>query len=447
MAGGRGLTYQTITSSTSWVCPAGVSFVWLIGQGGGQGGQNGGTSISVSASGGASTSPTLQIVPVTPGSTYSVTIGAGGAVNLGNGGDTIFGSLATFYGASGDPTLGSTPSLPNPSTAYSYTHNGASNAAYTRGGSSGSFLGGGSGNQGFPSTSSAGGNGNSSSAGSSGANATTTGGGGAGGGAGAIAGGTGGTGFRGELTIVWVEGPFLRLRAREFLSNDSFLVPAGQTNLLVFGCGGGSGGNGGGSPNSKGLAGGMASYFYPTIIPVTPNTTYSVTIGSGGIGGASTASVTPGSAGSDSSFGSVVFAGAPVNSGNDGSFNLSVGVRTIGGSVISLDAPYPTGTDRPTTSNPTEAEIYTGHIGVPNSLGTNGSRGKAGGNGMTGLLAGATGGTGTSSGSQPGGTGSDGSNNSGSGGGGGGGGNLSPPTLCGAGGSGGSGKIIVIWAE
>lgn len=116
---------KLFTASGSWVAPAGVTVVRVTGCGGGGGGGGGEdgtdgftrTKCSGGAGGGAITSSIT--VSVTPGSTYTVTIGAGGsggaraattASNGNDGGDTTFGSLATFIGAShgrgGDSTQG-----------------------------------------------------------------------------------------------------------------------------------------------------------------------------------------------------------------------------------------------------------------------------------------------------------------------------------------------------
>lgn len=109
-------------SSGSWVCPAGVTKVILWGLGGGSGGSGGGVGSTTlggnSGRAGVSCAYLPTIVTVVPGTTYTITIGAGGtgqpaavsgraaALNVGgDGGDTSFGSLAVFKGGRGNSTV------------------------------------------------------------------------------------------------------------------------------------------------------------------------------------------------------------------------------------------------------------------------------------------------------------------------------------------------------
>lgn len=102
----RQLTLKTaiFTASGTWIAPVGCTQVLLIGCGGGGGGSIGAqatTATNRAASGGAGGGGSLLgtfAVPVTPGASYAVTIGAGGTSGN-DGGDTTFGSLATFAGA------------------------------------------------------------------------------------------------------------------------------------------------------------------------------------------------------------------------------------------------------------------------------------------------------------------------------------------------------------
>lgn len=100
--------HQEFLSNGTFDVPSGVTKVHLVGCGGG----GGGVIISLTPTGavtyggfGAQLGHTT--VSVTPGDSISVTIGAGGAggpTNAGggaDGGNTTFGSLATFIGASG----------------------------------------------------------------------------------------------------------------------------------------------------------------------------------------------------------------------------------------------------------------------------------------------------------------------------------------------------------
>lgn len=110
------------TSSGTWVCPPGVHVAILYGYGGGGAGgngENGTTSTSTSAPGGAGgggSVASLVEVPVTPGTSYAVVIGAGGVVTAGYGGpggNTSFGNVV-FRGAQGGSLglLGTVPTVP-----------------------------------------------------------------------------------------------------------------------------------------------------------------------------------------------------------------------------------------------------------------------------------------------------------------------------------------------
>lgn len=98
---------QTFTGNGSFVCPAGVLFVWLSGCGGGGGGGGGAgpanneVSLSGGGGGGGGGAPLSSLmIPVTPGTTYTVTIGGGGAGGSGqsgtNGSTGNNGSSTTF---------------------------------------------------------------------------------------------------------------------------------------------------------------------------------------------------------------------------------------------------------------------------------------------------------------------------------------------------------------
>jgi len=104
----------TSTAGTTWVCPANVHTVLVTGWGGGGGGGGGGTATTGSSEtcgggGGGSGQFLCQIVPVTPGHTYTLTAGdggtGGGANSNGNPGNpsSFFdnGTAATPYNANG----------------------------------------------------------------------------------------------------------------------------------------------------------------------------------------------------------------------------------------------------------------------------------------------------------------------------------------------------------
>jgi hypothetical protein len=85
-----------LTTTQSWVCPAGVSRAEITVIDGGKGGQfsTGGSSTAYNdgSSGGASG---ISVVPLTPGTTYSATIGAGSAI----GGSPSAGGSTSFSGS------------------------------------------------------------------------------------------------------------------------------------------------------------------------------------------------------------------------------------------------------------------------------------------------------------------------------------------------------------
>jgi hypothetical protein len=103
------LQEQQFTASGTWTAPAGVTKVWVRMIGGGGGGAR--TESYYFAGTGVTGGIVDQMVSVSPGTTYSAVIGAGGATqtgpaegNLGN--DTTFLGL-TAYGGQGGPWWGS----------------------------------------------------------------------------------------------------------------------------------------------------------------------------------------------------------------------------------------------------------------------------------------------------------------------------------------------------
>ncbi len=98
------LTSQTFIASSSWICPAGVTQVIALGQGGGAAGTAGslisGGRGGPGGTGGMSTFLVPVLLTVVPGTTYVITIGAGGDNSIvSTGGDTSFGALQTWSGA------------------------------------------------------------------------------------------------------------------------------------------------------------------------------------------------------------------------------------------------------------------------------------------------------------------------------------------------------------
>jgi len=216
------------SSNGTWTCPAGVTRIMVIGQGGGAGGSGGINIPSSSSLGGGGTSLVIRWITVVPNTTYTITIGTGGAGGVPRtggthngfvGGGTTFGSLMTFAGglktiSSGEvPTNGyaglicSHPSKSIDTSQAVYTSGYETVSTLTSGGtSSGTYW---RGLPGLPgdtgSVAGTGGNGNNAGTGTNGGNATGIGAGGGGGGAGSVAGGSGGSGAPGQLYVVWVE--------------------------------------------------------------------------------------------------------------------------------------------------------------------------------------------------------------------------------------------------
>lgn len=94
----------TFTASGTWTCPAGVYTAFVRVLGGGAGGA-GGTSNTPGGGGGAAVENTA-VVKVTPGTAYTITIGAGGAGSTttgGNGGNSSALGI-TGYGGKGGAT-------------------------------------------------------------------------------------------------------------------------------------------------------------------------------------------------------------------------------------------------------------------------------------------------------------------------------------------------------
>jgi hypothetical protein len=202
---------QAFAMSGIFTVPLNVTEITVYGYGGGAGGDGGDDVIAIEYTGGyggggaAANTYTFSVVPLT---TYTVTIGNGGAGGLGgasgsNGGDTIFGSLVTFPGGTAeeggagafDDGSGSGPSGDNGSNYGSYT--GGS------GGTSPTYGGGGGGNAGPGGNGGDGGSGTGDSYNGSNAPANS----GAGGGGGAAwypVGGAGGNGGSGYLVVSWL---------------------------------------------------------------------------------------------------------------------------------------------------------------------------------------------------------------------------------------------------
>jgi hypothetical protein len=239
---------------------------------------------------------------------------------------------------------------------------------------------------------------------------------------------------------------------QEFLSSGTFTVPTGITRLFLYGCGGGGGG--GTSTSVAGFdtggAGGAGSNPALHVVSVVPATTYTITIGNGGAGGAATISSSgnPGADGGDTTFGSL----ARFNGGKGGR-NLNIAFSQLSSSLPGVTIPFPGScAGSCPASQGGIGSINTGSSGSPSNLiPSAGQRGILGNGGTPGTGAGSAGGGGGSIGNggnganrtvPRSGTGAGGNGGIGAGGGGGclgGGGTFGP------GGNGGPGYLLVIW--
>ena len=219
------------------------------------------------------------------------------------------------------------------------------------------------------------------------------------------------------------------LTAQKFTGSDTWTCPAGVTNVILLGCGGGQGGSGGcltGVTSTPGGAGGVGVLPSMQFSPVTPGTVYDITIGAAGTGGAAGSGTPPdnGGVGGDTLFDELVtfFGAGNLSAGNQratlfsGAPHVSVDFEpwTVGNSAFGAD-------------------------GIVGDI-TNGSAcrpGKGGGSGVEG--------SGGKGGNTAGGTGGNGSAGTGFGSGGGGGGN--GLSAGGNGGNGAPGVLWVIWVE
>lgn len=99
------VTVYTAVGTTNWTCPTGVTSVEVLVVGGG--GAGGGSTVSLQCGGGGGAGGVRYNAsyPVSAGTSYTVTVGAGGTGSTGmdNGDDSVFGTItATGGGAGGD---------------------------------------------------------------------------------------------------------------------------------------------------------------------------------------------------------------------------------------------------------------------------------------------------------------------------------------------------------
>lgn len=218
------------------------------------------------------------------------------------------------------------------------------------------------------------------------------------------------------------------------VGTTSWTAPAYVSNVSYLVVGGG-GGAGNGYDNGGGGGGGGGMVRSGTI-SVTPGTVYTVTVGDGGVGGENIRSDRPGTAGSDSVFGSIVSLGGGLGKGSRTTPYTGAGVQQV------LDPPAaPTGGSGSGGGAGGKGGGGAGGDGSANS----GSTGGSGGTGLTSAITGSSvvygaGGRGANSGSSNGGTNS-GTSNTGTGGNGGGAG----PSASVGGGNGQAGIVVLMY--
>lgn len=107
--GAGGQIVQTYTSSGTWTAPAGITSIKVEAWGGGAGGGGGSTSGGGKGGGGGEYAAESTLA-VTPGNTYSFTVGAAGAAGANGGNSTFAGNSVTVTAHGGTTTAGGTGS-------------------------------------------------------------------------------------------------------------------------------------------------------------------------------------------------------------------------------------------------------------------------------------------------------------------------------------------------
>jgi hypothetical protein len=366
-----------------WTGLSTVSASYLVVAGGG----GGATGVGGSANGGGGGAGGLLTgtTSLSLASSYTVTVGSGGATNA-NGSNSQFGTLtASVGGGSGGYNTGNGQTGGSGGGASSYTSSTAGaatsgqgfaggtqvintgtgggggagavggNAATVNGGNGGAgsewptssgtyYAGGGGGSTNIGGSAGTGGSGGGGAGGVGvlGTAGTANLGGGGGGGAASAVGGQGGSG----VVIIRYLG------AQQFgggvvtssggytihtFNTSGTLAPLSSVtvnNYLIVAGGGGAGGQettagGGGWSGGGGGAGGMLT---GSGITIDTNSTYLVTVGSGGAGGTSSASPTDGTSGSSSAFSMVTTTAVGGGGGGKGGGNVSGAAGLSGGS-------------------------------------------------------------------------------------------------------------------
>lgn len=194
------------------------------------------------------------------------------------------------------------------------------------------------------------------------------------------------------------------LRKDYFTSSGTWTCPEGVTNILVIAAGGGGGASGGpgySGGGQKGGGGGGGSLQQTGYVTVTPNTTYTITIGAGGTGGAAGSTGnqgSPGSNGGSTSFDTLFSVlGAGKGSSTTGGSNFADGFVNnfflLPGSAGGVN-------DNPFNGQPNYINIYSGGTGVVNISGGGGAgpQGAGGNSSSSASSSGASGGNNTGAG-------------------------------------------------
>ncbi len=175
--GGTAITSFTTVETTSWTAPTGVTSVdYLVVAGGGGGGGGGSSGDTSGAGGGGAGGVRTGTLSVTPGTSYTVTVGDGGSgANMNthargvNGDDSVFGSI-TSTGGGGGGTAANASNIGNRTGADGGSGGGGSSyGASTYDGGSGTTDQGYDGGQGGGTNTGGGGGGGASEAGDTGA--------------------------------------------------------------------------------------------------------------------------------------------------------------------------------------------------------------------------------------------------------------------------------------
>jgi hypothetical protein len=418
---------QTFTTNGTFTVPAGVTSIIVECWGGGGAGGGTTTDTRYGGGGGAGGAYARRTLSVSPGNTFTVTVGgtAAGATTAGiNGNPSWFGTTGTVYAQGG-----AGGAAPNNTTVAGGTGSSASSIGDV-------VFAGGNGADGNTTRSGGGGGGAGSSgiggnaSGTTGGTGTTVDGGSGGGGfttenngaAGSVYGGggsgafvpdatnhTGGSGAAGLVRVSWSSVSI------PFYSSGSYTVPAGVTSMVVECWGGGGGGSNRTTNGTFTGGGGGGGAYASSIIDVIPGNTYNYVIGAGGAGS---------------------------TDGGNSSFN-STSVVAVGGTggILNSTAGGAGGSASSSTGN----LKYSGGTGSTGAASSGGGGGGAGINGNGGNASGATGGTGTTDLGGTGGNGVSGSSNGVAGGvyGGGGSGASTNSTTNTDGGSGSNGLVVV----